>query len=78
MPFSASELFRHARTLKGSLYGSANPRSDFDRLLRLWRAGRLDLERMISRRCSLDDVNDAIAAVEQGELIRCVIEFQGG
>ena len=74
--FSAFELFYAEKNLKGSMYGSANVRVDFDRLLRLWKAGKLDLEGMISRRIALDDVNDAFRAMQAGEVIRSVIDYQ--
>lgn len=73
--FSAFELFYGEKTLKGSMYGSANVRVDFDRLLRLWKAGKLDLEGMISRRIALDEVNDAFRAMQAGEVIRSVIDY---
>jgi S-(hydroxymethyl)glutathione dehydrogenase / alcohol dehydrogenase len=59
----------------GSYYGSADVRSDFNRILRLWKTGRLDLEGMITRKVGLEDVNDAIAALKAGEVIRSVISF---
>jgi S-(hydroxymethyl)glutathione dehydrogenase/alcohol dehydrogenase len=72
---SAFDLFYNEKNLKGSYYGSANIRRDFPRLLDLWRAGRLDLEGMITRRLALDDVNDAFGAMSSGEVIRQVITF---
>ena len=36
-----------------------NVRTDFHRLLRLWQQGQLDLERMITRRIDLSEINDA-------------------
>jgi S-(hydroxymethyl)glutathione dehydrogenase/alcohol dehydrogenase len=73
--FSAFELLFDGKTLLGSLYGSADVRRDYQRLLGLWRAGRLDLEGMISRRLGLDDVNDALDALGTGEVVRQVILF---
>ena len=73
--FSAFELFYGGKTLKGSMYGSANVRTDFPRLLGLWKAGKLDLEGMISRRIKLDEINDAFRAMEAGEVVRSVIDF---
>ena len=73
--FSALELFFNEKRFVGSYYGSADVRSDFHRVLRLWKAGRLDLEGMISRRLSLDDVNSAIADLKAGKVIRQVITF---
>jgi S-(hydroxymethyl)glutathione dehydrogenase/alcohol dehydrogenase len=73
--FNAFEMFYHEKNLKGSMFGSANVRLDFDRLLRLWKYGKLDLEGMISRRIKLGEVNDAFRAMQQGEVIRSVIEY---
>jgi S-(hydroxymethyl)glutathione dehydrogenase/alcohol dehydrogenase len=73
--FSAFELFYNEKNLVGSYYGSADVRSDFHRMLRLWKTGRLDLEGMISRKLGLEDVNDAIADLKAGEVIRQVITF---
>ncbi len=73
--FSAFELFYSEKTLVGSYYGSADVRSDFHRILRLWKAGRLDLEGMISRHIGLDDINDAFRQMEAGAVIRQVISF---
>jgi S-(hydroxymethyl)glutathione dehydrogenase / alcohol dehydrogenase len=73
--FSAGELFSSEKKLLGSLYGSADVRTDFGRLLRLWKAGRLDLTGLVSRRITLDEVNDAFGAMEAGEVVRSVIEF---
>ncbi|CAN5637461.1 S-(hydroxymethyl)glutathione dehydrogenase/class III alcohol dehydrogenase [soil metagenome] len=73
--FDAFELFFAEKTLVGSYYGSADVRSDFHRLLRLWKAGKLDLEGMISRRLGLDDINDAMRSLAKGEVVRQVISF---
>ncbi len=73
--FSAFELLFSEKTIKGSLYGSANVRRDYQRLIALWKAGRLDLERMITRRIGIEDVNDAFEAMQAGEVIRQVISF---
>jgi S-(hydroxymethyl)glutathione dehydrogenase/alcohol dehydrogenase len=71
--FSPFELLFEGKTIVPSLYGSADPHRDFPRLLALWRAGRLDIEGMISRRLRLDQVGDALAALGSGDVIRQVI-----
>ena len=38
-------------------------------------AGKLDLDRMITRRIKIDEINDALRAMERGEVVRQVIEF---
>ena len=73
--FSAFEFFYGDKTLKGSMYGSANVRVDFPRFLRLWKAGKLDLEGMITRRMPLEQVNEAFRAMQAGEVVRSVLTF---
>lgn len=73
--FSAFELFFNEKILVGSYYGGTDVRSDFHKLLRLYRAGKLDLDRMITRRIKIDEINDALRAMERGEVVRQVIEF---
>lgn len=73
--FSAFELFFGDKTLRGSIYGSSNVRTFMPELLALWKAGKLDLESMITRRIKLAEVNDAFRAMQAGEVIRSVIDF---
>jgi S-(hydroxymethyl)glutathione dehydrogenase/alcohol dehydrogenase len=73
--FSAFELFFNEKTLVGSYYGGTDVRVDFHRLLRLYRSGKLDLDRMISRRIKIGEVNDAMREMEKGNVVRQVIEF---
>lgn len=73
--FSAFELFFAEKTFVGSYYGGADVRRDFDRVLGLWKAGRLDLEGMISRKLGLEDINEAVGALKAGEVIRQVVSF---
>jgi S-(hydroxymethyl)glutathione dehydrogenase/alcohol dehydrogenase len=73
--FSAGELFLSEKTLKGTIYGSADVRTDFHRLLRLWRSGRLDLEGMVSQRLGLKDINKAFDDMRAATVIRSVIEM---
>jgi S-(hydroxymethyl)glutathione dehydrogenase/alcohol dehydrogenase len=73
--FNPFELFYHGKTIRGSLYGSADVRRDYHRILGLWRAGRLDLEGMITQRITLDQVDDALSALGRGDIIRQVIIY---
>jgi S-(hydroxymethyl)glutathione dehydrogenase / alcohol dehydrogenase len=74
--FSAQELFLHDKRLLGSFYGGADVHRDYPRLLSLWRAGRLDLDGMISRRITLDEINDGLRALRAGgTLIRQIVDF---
>src|SRR6266508_6622860 len=71
--FPALQLFFEEKRVLGCLYGSAQVRRDFSRLVGLVETGRLDIGAMVSRRIQLDEVNDAFRAMEAGEVIRSVI-----
>jgi len=71
--FSPFELLFEGKRIVPSLYGSGDPPRDFGRLLSLWRAGRLDIEGMVSRRLRLDQLGDALATLGAGDVIRQVI-----
>jgi Zn-dependent alcohol dehydrogenase len=61
------------RKLLGCLLGSCNGRRDIPRLLALWRAGRLDLDGMITARRPLDEINEAFADMAVGRGLRTVL-----
>ena len=73
--FSPQELAVMEKKLLGCFYGSADVRRDYDRMLSFWRAGRLDLEGMVSRRLSLDEINDGMRVLQGGSLVRQVVIF---
>ncbi len=73
--FSAFELFFNDKILRGSMYGSSNVRTFMPKLLNLWKAGKLDLESMISRRIKIEEINEAFQAMQDGKVIRSVINF---
>jgi Zn-dependent alcohol dehydrogenase len=63
------------RTVMGSWYGSCVPPRDLPLLAGLVVSGALRLDPMIGRNCSLEQVNDALAAFERGEEARAVIVY---
>lgn len=62
------------KKLIGCFLGSSNPHREFPRLLSLWRAGKLDLDGMVTARRPLDGINDAFADMKAGAGIRTVLE----
>ena len=62
-----------SRVLTGSWYGRSRPEEDIPAILELYRAGRLDLDGLITRRYRLDEVREAFADLERGELARGVV-----
>lgn len=65
----------HGKILTGTEGGSSQPQHDIPRYLRMIQAGRFDPRRMISHRCKLADVNDAIATMRAGESLHTMIRF---
>lgn len=68
-------LVGEAKTLKGSLYGSANPHADFPTWLRLHAQGRLDLDALVTRTYGIDQAREAFADLERGANARGLIVF---
>src|SRR5436309_3488725 len=62
-----------SKAIKGCWYGSSNVQQDVPRLLDYYQSGQLKLDELISRRISVNDVNDAFAAMQAGEVARSVI-----
>jgi S-(hydroxymethyl)glutathione dehydrogenase/alcohol dehydrogenase len=63
------------KTLVGSVYGGAVPALDFPRIAELYLAGRLPVDRLVSHRIGLDEVDDAFAAMRRRERARSVVVF---
>jgi S-(hydroxymethyl)glutathione dehydrogenase / alcohol dehydrogenase len=56
-------------------YGNTRPRRDFPLLARAYLDGSLLLDDLISRRITLEEINDGFAALKRGETIRSVVTF---
>ena len=67
--------FLREKRLQGSNMGSNRFRVDMPRFVDFYLAGKLHLDDMISSRIKLEDVNDALAQLETGEVARNVIMF---
>ena len=63
------------RVLMGSLYGSARPRIDIPKLIRMYRAGKLKLDELLTRTYPIEEINEAYAALERGEVARSIVTF---
>ena len=69
------EFFGRGGALKPSWYGDCLPTRDFPALIDLYLAGRLDLDRFVSETIALDDVEEAFARMQRGEVLRSVVVF---
>ncbi|MDA1189169.1 MAG: Zn-dependent alcohol dehydrogenase [Chloroflexi bacterium] len=61
------------KTIIGSMYGSSRPHVDFPRLVSLYQTGQLKLDEFITKRFSLNQVNEAFAALGSGQVARSVL-----
>jgi S-(hydroxymethyl)glutathione dehydrogenase/alcohol dehydrogenase len=61
------------KTVIGSMYGTARPHVDIPRLIGLYRAGKLKLDELVTRTYPLEAVNDAFAALADGQVARSVL-----
>lgn len=63
------------KQIVGSLFGSANMRRDIPRLMELYTQGQLQLDELITRTYTLDQINEGYDAMRNGENIRGVVLF---
>jgi S-(hydroxymethyl)mycothiol dehydrogenase len=67
------DFFSRGGALKSSWYGDCLPERDFPTLVDLYQQGRLPLEKFVSERIKLDQVEDAFETMHRGEVLRSVV-----
>jgi NDMA-dependent alcohol dehydrogenase len=72
---SLFELAMYEKQLVGSIFGSANPRRDIPRLLRLHQEGQLKLEELITRTYPLEQINEGYQDMRDGKNIRGMVMY---
>ncbi len=75
LSISAVSLVAEERTLKGSYLGSCVPERDIPHFIELYRAGRLPVERLLTHRLTLDELNEGFDRLASGEAVRQVVVF---
>jgi S-(hydroxymethyl)glutathione dehydrogenase/alcohol dehydrogenase len=73
--FGMNELFYDSKRILPSMYGGGDVRMEYQRLIKLWRSGQLDLETMVTARLPLEQLDDALDLLRTGTAIRTVIEL---
>ena len=73
--FNATNVAMYSKRIQGALYGMGSPRDVMPNLLTLYKAGRLKLDELVTKRYKLDDINQAYADMRAGVNIRGVIDF---
>ena len=64
------DLISKERRLAGSFYGTAQPRNDFPRFVNLYKAGKLKLDELVTKRYSIYEANEAFEDLKAGQLAR--------
>jgi Zn-dependent alcohol dehydrogenase len=72
-PLSVVDMADKGLRIFGSFMGSARLRVDVPWLVDMYQQGRLKLDELITRRFSLEQINEAIELTERGESIRNII-----
>ena len=66
-------LVRFERTVKGCYYGSARPNIDMPTMVTLYKSGQIDIDGLITREYTLDEINQAYKDIDTTEIGRGVI-----
>ncbi len=73
--FEILDIANDTKRILGSKMGSSNIHVDLPRLVELYKQRRLKLDELVTGRYALEEINEAIAAVNRGEALRNVILF---
>lgn len=75
LPVNIVSLVAEERTVKGSYIGTCVPVRDVPRYVELYKAGRLPVDRLMSGRIPLEDINAGFDRLHDGSVVRLVVEF---
>lgn len=70
-----ANLVGEERTIKGSYIGTCVPVRDLPRYVALYRQGRLPIDKLVTGRLKLEDINAAFDQLKEGKAVRQVILF---
>jgi alcohol dehydrogenase len=68
-------LVAEERTIKGSYIGTCVPVRDLPRYIALFRQGRMPVDRLLTGRLRLDEINEGFDRLHEGKAIRQVVVF---
>jgi S-(hydroxymethyl)mycothiol dehydrogenase len=67
------DFFSHGGSLKSSWYGDCLPDRDFPTLVSLYLQGRLPLDRFVTERIAIGDIEEAFEKMHSGQVLRSVV-----
>ena len=75
LALSAVSLVAEERTLKGSYIGTCVPSRDIPRYMDLYKQGRLPVDKLLTGRLALEEINHGFDLLHEGRAIRQVVVF---
>lgn len=75
MQLSPTKLVADERTLQGSYIGSCIPARDIPAYISLYQAGRLPVDKLMTHKLQLEEINEGFERLAKGEAIRQIITF---
>jgi alcohol dehydrogenase len=69
------QMVAEERTVKGSYIGSCVPVRDIPRFISLYRQGKLPIDRLLSDRIKLDEINEGFERLRVSDVVRQVVVF---
>ena len=72
---NAVDIVRNEKTMRGTYYGSARSSTDMPIMVDLYRSGKLNLDELVVRHYSLDQINEAYGDMDKGEVGRGAIMY---
>jgi alcohol dehydrogenase len=66
LPLTPVSLVAEERTVKGNYIGTCVPVRDLPRFVELYRRGRLPVDRLLSERIGLDEINEGFDRLHEG------------
>jgi alcohol dehydrogenase len=75
-PMPAVSLVAEERTVKGSYIGTCVPSRDIPRFIDLYKQGRLPVNKLLTGRLKLDEINHGFDLLHEGKAIRQVVVFE--
>jgi alcohol dehydrogenase len=74
-PMPATHLVAEERTIKGSYIGTCVPARDLPRYIDLYRAGKLPVNKLMTGRIKLEQINEGFDLLHEGKAVRQVVTF---
>ena len=71
----AIDLYGRGGSIKPAWYGDCLPERDFPAYVSLSKNGQFPLDKFVSERIALDDVEEAFGTMKAGKVLRSVVEF---